>query len=142
MNPSQSHTPSVSPAQTLAVVPVDVLDQMRQQIECLVDLLGREAIRAYGPGSDYQEPGPYAKRKFFTPEELMERWGWGKTKVYEIPEIELPYWKKGQLKRYFWAHVWAYEGRITQEQADSLYAVQTSEFEVLPHPPAKFTRLR
>ena len=136
--------PSLQPTEALVAVPADVLDQMRWHIEHLVDLFGRQPIAtgACGPGSDYQEPGPHTKRKFFTPEELMERWEWGKTKVYEIPEIELPYWKKGQLKRYFWAHVWAYEGRLTREQADSLYAVQTSELEVLSHPPAKLTRLR
>lgn len=142
MHPTESHTPSLPPADALAVVPADVLDQMRQQIAYLVDLLGCQATGARGPGYDYQEPGPHARRKFFTPEELMERWGWGKTKVYEIPEIELPYWKKGQLKRYFWAHVWAYEGRITREQADTIYALQETELEVLSHPPAKLTRLR
>jgi hypothetical protein len=110
------------------MVPADALDQVQRQIEHLARLL---EVQVAGAGNEadaaYAEPGPYVRRKFFTPEELMERWGWGKTKVYEIPEHELPFWKRGQLKRYFWAHVWAYEGRITREQADEIYAVKGFE---------------
>jgi len=109
-------------------VPAEALDEIGRQVEQLTRLLECQlAIRGSGKKSDYAEPGPHARRKFFMPEELMDRWGWGKTKVYEIPEFELPFWKKGQLKRYFWAHVWAYEGRITRQQADDIYAVQEVE---------------
>ncbi len=92
--------------------------------------------------SDYVEPGPHSPRKWFEPKELARRWGWGETKVYEIPEQELPNWKKGQLKRYFWAHVWAYEGRLSWDQAEEIYAFQAQAVEVLPDTPAKLTRIR
>lgn len=126
----------------LVLVSSTALEQMRRQIERLISAIGAQPTNSQETGPDYVEPGPRSPRKYFTPEELMERWGWGKTKVYEIPEFELPYWKKGQLKRYFWAHVWAYEGRITREQADAFYALQEAELEILSHPPAKLTRLR
>ena len=48
---------------------------------------------------DYTEPGPGRERQYFDAKELARRWGWGLTKVYEIPETELPFWTRGQLKR-------------------------------------------
>lgn len=76
MHPTESHTPSLPPADVMAVVPADVLDQMRQQIEYLVDLLGRQATGACGPGYDYQEPGPHARRKFGGDGERRSRPEW------------------------------------------------------------------
>lgn len=70
---------------------------------------------------EYVEPGPNTERQFFTPQELMKRWGCGKTKVYELSEDELPALKLGSLKRYFWAYVWAQEDRISREEADRIY---------------------
>lgn len=130
-------------ADTWEVLSTEALDKMRQQIDRLFELLvhGRSGMAPCSE-TEYVEPGPHSRRKFFTPEELMERWKWGKTKVYEIPENELPFWKKGQLKRYFWAHVWAYEGHISREQAEMIYAVQTSKLEILSHSQTKPTRLR
>lgn len=86
---------------------------------------------------DYIEPGPSSPRQFFTAAELATRWGWGKTKVYELTEEELPAWRHGQQVRYFWAYVWAFEGRLTRDEADEIYtrhAVQTSKLTVLAHP--------
>ncbi len=91
---------------------------------------------------DYIEPGPGSPRQYFEAKELARRWGWGATKVYEIPEGELPFWKKGQLKRYFWAYVWAYEGRLTCQEAERIHAFQTQTVAILPDTPATPARLR
>lgn len=58
---------------------------------------------------------------WFKVADLVDRWKCKKTKIYEIPNNELPSWKRGNHKRFFWAHVLAYEGRITREQADVLH---------------------
>ena len=91
---------------------------------------------------DYTEPGPQSPRQYFDAKELARRWNWGVTKVYEIPERELPYWKRGQLKRYFWAHVWAYEGRLSSDEAERIHAFQTQEIAVLSDSPTEPARLR
>ncbi len=124
-------------------------EHLAERIEALVETrlsaLPTHAAVDRVPGSDYvdyTEPGPGRERQYFNAKELARRWGWGATKVYEIPETELPYWKRGQLKRYFWAHVWAYEGRLSWDQAEEIYALQAQAVEVLPDTPAKLSRIR
>lgn len=91
----------------------------------------------------YVEPGPASPRQYFTAKELMERWDYGSTTVYEIPDFELPCFKKNG-KRYFWAYVWAYEGRITREEANKIYhgSLQETDKQLLSHPPAQPSRIR
>ena len=78
-------------------------------------------LRRHNAADREPEPGPQSARKFFSPKDLILRWGWSRTKVYEIPADELPAWKRGGIKRFFWAHVWAYEGRMSWEEAERYY---------------------
>lgn len=111
-----------NPMRGVTFVHVDTLARIEQRLDTLQDMVGGIDPRP-APGRDgtYVEPGPDAERQFFTPQELMKRWDCGKTKVYEIPEDELPALKLGALKRYFWSYVWAYEGRISRGEADRIY---------------------
>ena len=119
----------------MVLVPYEELGEIMSRLDrlfCLFDSV-------IGKGDqDYKEPGPNSKRKYFTPAELAERWSWGMTKIYEIPASELPYFKRGQLKRYHWRDVWVFEGRISQEEAD---AISTPELSVLENQ-AEAARLR
>ena len=106
------------------LVPLDTLERIEERLSGLYDLLAHNgpSLPPQQEEDGYVEPGPGSPRQFFTANELMERWGWGKTKVYEIPESELPAWKVGNRKQYFWAHVWAFEGRMPADEADRIYS--------------------
>lgn len=94
----------------------------------------------------YIEPGPGRRRQFFTAQELAKRWGWGKTKVYELLEEELPAFSHGGTRRFFWSYVWAFEGRITRQEADRIWkdygSLSASKLTELPRQAARPSRLR
>lgn len=92
----------------------------------------------------YIEPGPGSPRQYFTAKEPMERWNLSKTSVYETPEFELPRLKKNGWIRYHWAHVWAYEGRISREKADEYFhgSVSETKEQLLSNPSSRLARLR
>ena len=71
----------------------------------------------------YDEPGPAGVRKWFERDELYKRWRVGKTKLQELEQLgSLPAWRPGPQKvLYFWAHVWACEGRMTSEEANRIF---------------------
>ncbi len=75
-----------------------------------------------GPAA-YDEPGPSAVRKWFERTELYARWGVGKAKLQELETLgALPAWRPGPQKvLYFWAYVWAYEGRMTSGEAHRIF---------------------
>ena len=71
----------------------------------------------------YDEPGPAGVRKWFERDELYKRWGVKKSKLQDLEHLgSLPAWRPGPQKvLYFWAHVWACEGRMTSEEADRIF---------------------
>ena len=71
--------------------------------------------------AEYSEPGPWGPRKFFTRNELAQRWHAGESSIRTIMTDELPVWYRGGSARYFWAFVWAYEGRLSYEHARLLW---------------------
>ena len=81
------------------------------------------------PGTDhssdeiYDEPGPASVRKWFERDELYQRWQIKKSKIQELETLgRLPAWRPGPQKvLYFWAYVWACEGRMTKEEADRIF---------------------
>lgn len=77
-----------------------------------------------GASPSYVEPGPGSPRKWFTAKELESRWGTGfkKSKIYALSALELPYWEHGRSgRRYFWSHVWAFEGRLSSKEGERLF---------------------
>lgn len=71
--------------------------------------------------AEYSEPGPWGPRKFFTRNELAQRWNVGESSIRTILAEELPVWYRGGSARYFWAFVWAYEDRLSYEHARLLW---------------------
>ena len=71
--------------------------------------------------AEYSEPGPWGPRKFFTRNELAQRWHVGESSIRTILAEELPVWHRCESARYFWAFVWAYEGRLSYEHARLLW---------------------
>jgi hypothetical protein len=120
----------------MALVSIIDLQEMMKRVERLTAILEAGGVDSSETG-EYVEPGPNSPRMYFAVPELAERWGWGETKVRGITAIELPKFKRGQLIRYFWAHVWAYEGRISREAAKEIFechhALQEAAQSDLPH---------
>ncbi len=94
--------------------------RLEHKIEELLTMLKCTNL-AERSGSEYVEPGPCSPRKYFSAVELAERWGCGTTKTYNLARTGFPHLKSGQLIRNFWAHVWAYEGRIEMEEANQIF---------------------
>lgn len=136
MSSGDGHSVSIELPTAAAVA--ELLEEVRE-----VKVMLRSGAEEDRTDGSYIEPGPGSPRQFFTAQELMERWHAGSTTVYQIPEFELPCFKKNG-KRYFWAHVWAYEGRITREEADRIYhgSLQETQQQLLPDSPAQPSRLR
>lgn len=139
--------------------PKPISELMEQMLASIVEQAAERLLQRLQPalqqqpagagadeGEPYVEPGPGSPRQFFTAAELAGRWGWGKTKVYELIEEELPVWRHGQQVRYFWAYVWSFEGRISREEADRIWndygTVQASKLKLLPHSAEHPARLR
>lgn len=133
----------------MMVPTVAAFEELSRKLDRLL-ALSEQQRHTEGTEDAYIEPGPGSLRQYFTAQELAKRWGWGKTKVYELLETELPRWKHGEQVRFFWAYVWAFEGRISREEADRLWhstgnhngSVQTAKLRVLPHSPAEPPRVR
>jgi len=79
----------------------------------------------------YKEPGPHSERQFFTAKELQARWEISESTFYTISQAELPVWKTSGRSRYFWAYVWAYEGRITRQAAGAIFEGQLARIHAL-----------
>lgn len=94
------------------------LEVHREQLRREDDLKG---ISPFAPGKTY-----------FSYKELCERWGMGKSAVYEIPETELPITYLGPNKgsrRYLALHVYRYEQLLTKTECD--YAIQNQKQSLL-----------
>ena len=71
---------------------------------------------------------------WFTRSELMKRWQISLSQIKRLEAITLPVWRIGEsdkMKRYFWAYVLAYEGRLTREEANRIFD-QYTERKVRP----------
>ena len=111
------------------LVPTGEIASLREAVDSLKTLL---AERPTQTDSRTQEPGPHSRRKFFRARELQERWEMSKSKFAEISREELPVWKMGEANRYFWAYVWAYEGRISRNMADEIWNGTMARIHALP----------
>ncbi len=61
---------------------------------------------------------------WFTRSELMVRWQISLSQIKRLEDLALPVWRIGEsdkMKRYFWAYVLAYEGRLTREEANRIF---------------------
>ena len=70
--------------------------------------------------SAYNEDRPSDWDRWFSAEQLAERWQLDKQRVYEIPDFELPFRNIAgtRRKRYHGLDVLRYEGVITQDEYD------------------------
>ena len=105
--------------QAFILVPTGEIEALREAVDSLKVLIAETGGPASNGRSD--EPGPHSRRKFFRARELHERWEMSRSKFAEISRDELPVWKMGEANRYFWAYVWAYEGRISRDMADEIW---------------------
>ncbi len=99
-----------------------VVDRLCERLTPMPEVT-KDKMPHHAAGSTYDEPGPAGVRKWFERDELYKRWRVGKTKLQELEQLEsLPAWRPGPQKvLYFWAHVWACEGRMTSEEADRIF---------------------
>ena len=102
-----------------------VVDRLCERLSPMPVVTGdRLPYHAVGnTGNAYDEPGPAGVRKWFERDELYKRWGVKKSKLQDLEHLgSLPAWRPGPQKvLYFWAHVWACEGRMTSEEADRIF---------------------
>lgn len=126
----------------MALVQIADLSELSQKIDLLARMLEVEGVDRTGT-REYVEPGPGSPRQYFSPGELSERWDWSESKVYALRNSDLPRFKHGQLVRYHWAHVWAFEGKITWETAQSIFeADAVQEGSTLPNSIPQSTGVR
>lgn len=118
--PTQTAKENSPPEPSMALVQMVDLKALHRQVERLTAML--EASGVDSPSTEtYVEPGPGSPRQYFSAAELAERWGWGDSKIYALTDAELPRFKHGQLVRYHWTHVWAFEGKISWDTAQSIF---------------------